>query len=302
MDSALVDNTEGLVFVALWASASIAAKKGFAHAAPLTFLDARFVLAAAVLLVWVHAVRRRPLPTREMWLQLLLLGLGNSTIYLGLSWTALEEVSAGLFSLCIGANPFIIALLSSRFLGRHIARKEWLGMALAAIGLAIATIPALEHATATLKGLLMVAGAMLAYSIAAVYRRKHPLTIGVDVINGWQIAVGAITVLPLAMLLNNGHETDVNTTVVFALLWSVVAVSIVANALMFRMQSRDPVRAGSWLLLTPVFGYLEAAVVLDEPIELTDVIGVVFVLAGLALAGTISLGALRRGPLVSPTR
>ncbi len=44
-----------------------------------------------------------------------------------------------------------------------------------------------------------------------------------------------------------------------------------------------------WMFLTPVFGYMQAALVLGETIRVTDIIGTVFVLLGLVVSGTIEL-------------
>jgi drug/metabolite transporter (DMT)-like permease len=62
-------------------------------------------------------------------------------------------------------------------------------------------------------------------------------------------------------------------------------VSVVANALLFTMQKRDPLWASTWLLLAPVFSYLQAALVLGEPIGWTDLIGSALVVAGLVISG-----------------
>jgi drug/metabolite transporter (DMT)-like permease len=54
------------------------------------------------------------------------------------------------------------------------------------------------------------------------------------------------------------------------------------------MQKRDPLWASTWLLLAPVFSYLQAALVLGEPIGWTDLFG-----SGLVVAGLIISGATR---------
>ena len=100
-----------LLFTLLWASAAIAAKFGLKSAAPLTLATTRFLLAGTILLIYTHGFRHLPWPSRQLWRPLAILGILNTTIYLGASFLALRVVSAGLFNLFVTANPFLVAVL-----------------------------------------------------------------------------------------------------------------------------------------------------------------------------------------------
>jgi drug/metabolite transporter (DMT)-like permease len=54
------------------------------------------------------------------------------------------------------------------------------------------------------------------------------------------------------------------------------------------------VKANNWLFMTPVFGYLLAAVFLHEAITMFDIAATGFVIAGLLLSGNIPVHSLRR--------
>ena len=290
-----MDTALGLVFVVLWASASVAAKIGFHDAKPLTVLDMRFVLAGSILVIANHVVRRRPLPTRGQWRHVVVLGFTNSAGYLGFAWLALREISVGLFALFIATNPFLTAALSRVWLKRPVARREWLGMAVAAIGLGCASLPSLSTSHATTKGLVMAGAGMVIYSFGSVYRGWSKLDMAPEVLNGLQIAVGAVMVLPFAIALHGHGWPPLTGRLIGALAWSVIAVSLVANGLWFRLLAHDAVKASTWLFLTPIFGYIQGAIVLGEPIHAADAAGLVLVLAGLRVAGTFDLSALKRG-------
>jgi drug/metabolite transporter (DMT)-like permease len=289
-----MDTAVGFAFVILWASASIAAKFGFKDAAPLTVLDLRFALAAVIILTYLHVVRRRALPARGDWRHLVVLGFTNSTGYLGLAWLALQHVSVGLFGLFIATNPFLVALLSRAWLGRVVTSREWTGMAISAAGLGLATSRSLHSSHTTTAGVLMTVGSMLIYSFGMVYLKRCGITLAGTVLNGWQIGLGALFLLPFALAMNGHHHLHVSWRLAGALAWSVFAVSLLANAIWFHLLRKDPVRNSTWLFLTPVFGYVEAAIVLGEKIKPTDLIGMALVLAGLTVAGTLDLGNLRR--------
>jgi drug/metabolite transporter (DMT)-like permease len=276
----------GLVFSFLWASASTAAKYSFQGQPPLTILSVRFAVAGALMMAWHYGLRRDgALPRGRQWGQLAIVGLTNSTLFLGAAWLGLREVPVGLYSLFLATMPFQVAILSRVWLGRRATRREWLGIAVAAIGLAIVAAPSLARSTATLSGLVLVIIAMVSQAVGAVYLKRAALELPSGMINAWQLLIGLGFLLPFAAALDGGAGLRPTPQMISGLAWSIVMVSVVANALLFTMQKRDPLWASTWLLLAPVFSYLQAALVLGEPIGWTDLIGSALVVAGLVISG-----------------
>ena len=279
----------GLIFSFLWASASTAAKYSFQGQPPLTILSVRFAVAGALMMAWHYGLRRDgALPRGRQWGQVAIVGLTNSTLFLGAAWLGLREVPVGLYSLFLATMPFQVAILSRVWLGRQVTRREWLGIAVAAIGLAIVAAPSLARSTATLSGLLLVIIAMVSQAVGAVYLKRAALELPSGMINAWQLLIGLGFLLPFAAALDGGAGLRPTPQMISGLAWSIVMVSVVANALLFTMQKRDPLWASTWLLLAPVFSYLQAALVLGEPIGWTDLFG-----SGLVVAGLIISGATR---------
>jgi multidrug transporter EmrE-like cation transporter len=179
----------GLIFSFLWASASTAAKYSFQGQPPLTILSVRFAVAGALMMAWHYGLRRDgALPRGRQWGQLAIVGLTNSTLFLGAAWLGLREVPVGLYSLFLATMPFQVAILSRVWLGRQVTRREWLGIAVAAIGLAIVAAPSLARSTATLSGLLLVIIAMVSQAVGAVYLKRAALELPSGMINAWQLA------------------------------------------------------------------------------------------------------------------
>jgi drug/metabolite transporter (DMT)-like permease len=276
----------GLIFSFLWASASTAAKYSFQGQPPLTILSVRFAVAGALMMAWHYGLRRDgALPRGRQWGQVAIVGLTNSTLFLGAAWLGLREVPVGLYSLFLATMPFQVAILSRVWLGRQVTRREWLGIAVAAIGLAIVAAPSLARSTATLSGLLLVIIAMVSQAVGAVYLKRAALELPSGMINAWQLLIGLGFLLPFAAALDGGAGLRPTPQMISGLAWSIVMVSVAANALLFTMQKRDPLWASTWLLLAPVFSYLQAALVLGEPIGWTDLIGSALVVAGLVISG-----------------
>ena len=112
--------------------------------------------------------------------------------------------------------------------------------------------------------------------------------------------LGLIFLLPFAVALNGDAVLQATPQPVGGLGWSILMVSVIANALLFTMQKRDPLWASTWLLLALVFSYLQAALVLGEPIGAFDVIGSALVVAGLIVSGTIDLRRVAVAPAQRP--
>jgi drug/metabolite transporter (DMT)-like permease len=299
----LLDILLGLLFVVLWSSASIAAKIGIRDAAPLTLLDLRFFLAGGALLTYAYGLRRDlPLPKRGDWKHLFVLALTNSTGYLGLSWVAFAQVPAGLFGLFIAMNPLLVAVMSWLWLKRPISRNEVFGLILGALGLLVAATPRVQGKEATPLGITLVVLAMVIYSFGSVYYKWSKLHMSGLTLNAWQVMIGAITLLPFAVIANHTQPINVTPSFIGALAWSVIAVSIVANLLWFWLLKKDPLRASMWLFLNPVSGYALAALILGEAIRPTDAVGLILVMAGLVVSGVIDVRRVlnRPQPLSAP--
>src|SRR6202012_1987369 len=85
-----------VVFCLLWRFAFVAGKIGVTACPPLILLAARFSL-AGILILGISALRRDAwsLSWRDT-LVFALLGVANNALYLGLGYTGLQTVSAGL--------------------------------------------------------------------------------------------------------------------------------------------------------------------------------------------------------------
>ena len=104
------------LFCLLWSFAFVAGKIGVTDCPPLILLAARFSL-AGILILGITALRG------EAWSSLTwrdaaifaILGVANNALYLGLGYTGLQTVSAGLGGLIVSANPVFTAVLAAAF-------------------------------------------------------------------------------------------------------------------------------------------------------------------------------------------
>ena len=274
------NNIIGLVFAALWASASVATKIGLISAQPLVIANVRFFLAGGLMLLVAYMYRKYRLPDRSEWLPLLIYGLLNVTIYLGLYIVAMKELSAGVGSLSPATNPLMISILSAIWMKRSVKRTEWLGLLLGLLGVAIVVYPLMKESYVTWWGLTLIFFSMLSYSIGTVYYSSRTWRLPILVINGWQVFLGGICLLPFTFSMTDfsKHHYDPNFWV--SVIWLVV-VSIGAVQMWLYLLKIDPVKASLWLYLCPTFGFIYAKLIMNEPITAYTVVGTLVVIMGL---------------------
>jgi probable blue pigment (indigoidine) exporter len=275
----------GLLFAASWASAATATKIGLTVAQPLVIAVIRFGLAALIMLIIAHVIRRSRLPKGKEWKQVAIYGLLNITIYLGCYVIAMQTVTAGIGSLAIATNPVFISFLSVFFLNKKLTWPILLSIVVCIIGVVCAAWPLFAEATVTTGGLLLLLFSMLCYSIAAIYfSAKEWNGLSLFTINGWQTLLGGIFLLPLMLAFYKNELNQYDLTFWLSVAWLAIPVSILAVQLWLWLLQTNAVRAGLWLFLCPVFGFVFAAWWMNDRISMYTVTGTALVIAGLLLS------------------
>lgn len=272
----------GFLFSALWASASSAAKIGLQSSEGLVLFTMRFIFAGLLLLGYATLVQHDRLPQKKEWIHLLIFGVFNTAVYLGLFIISLEEVTAGITSIALALNPLLISTLTAFWLKRYVTRIEWLSILIGITGVVIASYPLLQNSYATVRGLSLLASCMVAYSFGSVYYATVPWQMSRTSINGWQVLIGGVLLIPL-MIFMHKKENHFDLRFWFSMTWLVVPVSIAAVQLWLYILKSDAVKASLWLFLCPIFGLVYASILLQEPITGYTILGTVLVLSALLL-------------------
>lgn len=227
-------------------------------------------------------------PTRVEWRQLTIFSLLNTTIYLGAFVLALKQVSAGIGSLSTATNPLFIALLSALWLRRIPRWNEVSGLLLGLVGVGIATYPLLQTSFATVEGLVILLVGMISVSAATVYYARLEWRLPDLVINGWQVLLGGLWLLPFTLLMGVLDPETFRTSQYDLRFWAsvgwlILPVSVAALQLWFYLVRQDPIRASLWLFLCPIFGFTYSYLFMGEPITVYTLAGTTLVIGGLWL-------------------
>lgn|SRR5690606_6748765 len=274
----------GILFAILWSSAAVATKFGVLSVPPLVLANARFFIAGFLLLLYATLFGKNfRRPTLDEFKHLAAFGFFNTTLYLGLYVYAMKYTSAGIGALAVSTNPLIIILLSSWLMGRKATVKEWISILIGIAGVGVASLPLLANAQTSIGGLALLSLSMIAVSYASVYYAKIPWRLSNILINGWQVTLGGILLLPFTFFMSDGSEIVLDSRFIFSVLWLSIGVSVVGLICWFHLLSIDTVKASLWLFLCPVFGFVYAWWLMDEPITINSYVGTAMVIGALYL-------------------
>ena len=274
----------GILFAMLWASASVATKIGILSAQPLVIGNFRFFIAATLMLSYSYLFQKNRLPNVSEWKQLAIYGFLNVTLYLGCFVIAMKHVSAGIGSLATATNPLIISMLSAFWIGRSVKKTEILGLFFGIAGVGVATYPLLKNSFSDAEGLIILSISMISYSVGTVYYASQKWKLPLLVINGWQVLLGGIFLVPITLFFTDWANNTYDVRFWSSVFWLVIPVSIGAVQLWLYLLKKDPVKASLWLFLCPIFGFAYASFLLNEPITSYTYVGTIFVIVGLYLA------------------
>ena len=272
----------GLLFSILWSSASTATKIGLQVLQPFTICVVRFFLAGVAMIMISHLLLRQRLPKGREWGQIAIYGLLANAIYLGLYVIAMRQVSAGLGSLAVATSPVFINLISAIFLRQRLGRVTIFCLLLCMAGVVLAAWPLLRNSSATPTGLVLLLVSMVAYSLSVLYFSRTAWN-GLTrlTINGWQVLLGGIFLLPVMAFVYHPGLNSWNIKGFGAIVWLAIPVSIVAVQLWLYLLEEDAERSSFWLFLCPVFGFILSNIFTHEPLTLFTLAGMLLVIGGI---------------------
>jgi drug/metabolite transporter (DMT)-like permease len=276
----------------IWGYGWVATKVALDYSDALTFAALRVPLSAALLFLVMIALRKslRPPPLGYT----ILIGLLQTTLFVGLVITALHDAGAGKVSVLTYTMPFWLLLLAWVFLGERLRGVQWLAVGLAFAGLVLVVRPwdmdgVVSGVLTLLGGLAWAASAL----VVKLMQRKH--TVDVLSLTTWQMVFGSIPLIILAVLTYSGGP-DWTAGFVWGLAYTVVLANAVAWFLwLYALHALPAGAAGLGTLSIPVVGVVAAWIQLGEVPTLVEGIGMVLIISALAMLAASGLLAGRRG-------
>ncbi|WP_342640766.1 DMT family transporter [Rhodoligotrophos ferricapiens] len=272
------------LFVFLWSTGFIGAKFGLPYAEPFTFLSLRFAL-TVVLLMITAVILRLPRPAPREALHGMTTGVLVHGIYLGtVFWTISRGMPAGISALIVGLQPLITSLLA-RFIGERLTWRNWAGLALGLLGVAMVIWPKLNIGDqgVSLEGLGMLFIGILSISIGSIYQKRFTGQSSLVTGTACQFA-GALVISMVCAILFERFAINPTAEFVFALGWMVVVLSIGAISLFTLLLRYGNVsKVAGLFYLVPASTAILAYLLFGETLNLLQIAGMVVCMAGVAL-------------------
>ncbi len=269
-----------LAVVAIWGSNFVVIKYALHTLPPMTLAVLRFSFA---LVPACFFLRRPQVGWRNLAGYGVLIGVGQ----FGLLYLAMRsQISPGLASLVVQTQVFFTLLLAVRIRKEKVLGAQWLGLALAAGGIAV--IAAHTDGTTTALGIAMVLAAAFSWACANLLtQRAGRIDMLAYVV--WSSAFTVPPLLVLALLIDGPQQMAAGLAASglgtwAAVLWQSLGNTLFGYGVWSWLLARHPAgRIVPMALLVPVFGMGSAAVLLGEPLPAWKLVAATLVLAGLAI-------------------
>ncbi|MEN9408129.1 MAG: hypothetical protein RL216_103 [Pseudomonadota bacterium] len=274
----------GLIFALMWSSAFATARIIVADAAPLAVLALRFLISGFIAIAAAMALGAARLPARDQWRSILIFGLLQNAAYLGLNFVAMQWVEASLAVIIAASMPLMVAALSWALRGEGLPPLGLAGLIAGFAGTALIMGTRLSTGADPLGTVLCILGA-LGLAIATLTLRSASGAQGgfgpLLMVVGLQMLAGSVALGVIAALFEPFRLTP-TLPLALAFAYQIAIPGLAATLLWFALVRRiGPTRAATFHFLNPAFGTAIAAVLLNETLRLTDILGAAVVAAGI---------------------
>ncbi|HLH51836.1 MAG TPA: DMT family transporter [Roseiarcus sp.] len=275
-----------LLLAVMWGLSIPATKLGLLTLPPLTLTALRFAIAVPLLLFFAAGKRRLPrraLP-RIAALGILGIGVGQVAQTLGV-----VDASASVGAIISATIPVFVVLFAALRLKQAVSGRQVLGLLAAFAGIALVASGNGDETAAMLQASASGAGLLLlsAVAIAFYYVWSVELTAayGVAAVAAWSTLFGFIALSPWAGWEMTRVPFRLTVDGVGAAIYLGVVVTVAGLFLWLNLLRAVPARTAAGVqYLQPVVGVLASSAMFGDKLGALFIVGVILVLAGLALS------------------
>ena len=285
----------GLAFATIWSSAFTSSRIVVEYWPPFLVLTVRFLASGLLALGIGYAAGQRIRLTPAEWRAVVIFGVCQNALYLGLFHFAMQTVEAGLAAIIASALPLCVAALGRLFLGQRLAPLAVAGLFVGFAGVLVIMTGRLGHGL-DWGGVAACVVGVLALAIATLTLRNAAASGSLWIVVGLQMLVGAAALLPASLAFET-WQVSVTPRFLAAFAYSAVVSGVVATMIWFILVRRiGATRAATFHFLNPFLGVAIAAAVLGERVSARDLVGVAVIMVGILSV------QLSRAPATPPVR
>lgn len=282
-----------LILAAIWGSSFLLMRLAVHDFGPVALTEMRLGISAVFLLA-VAAAMGRLKPFLQNWRVIGLGGLINIGLPFLLYNYAAQTLTAGFMAIVNALAPLFAAVVARIWLGERLTRLRILGLFIGFGGIAILVWDSLSL---DLQGqgpaIAACIAAPLCYGIAASYMTKYYKGLDPIACATGSVTASAVVLLPFAVMAWPDQPIS-GVAWLSALLIALLCTSI-AYLIYYKLIERvGPGKTVTVTFLVPPFGVFWGALVLDEQVTLSVVLGAATVLIGTLLATGVIQGRRQR--------
>jgi probable blue pigment (indigoidine) exporter len=270
----------GVIFGIMWASAFTSARVIVQYAPPLYALAIRFLLSGILAVTLARIMGQSWHLTRRQWIATLVFGVTQNALYLGLNFVAMQTIQASLAAIVASTMPLLVAFASWTVFGERVKPLGITGLVAGVIGVALIMGARLQGGI-DLFGLGLCVLGVISLTVATLSVRSASSGGNLLMIVGLQMFVGSALLWVPAIAFET-FEVTWTWQLGVAFTYTVIVPGIGATLIWFMLVDRiGATPASVFHFLTPFFGVMTAALLLDEKMGFMDVVGVLIITAGI---------------------
>ena len=270
----------GLAFALMWSSAFTSARIIVADASPLLALSLRYLISGLLGVGIALMLGQNWKLSKAQWRATIIFGILQNAIYLGLNFVAMQTVQASLAAIIASTMPLLVGLAAWVFLGERLRPLGVAGLAAGVVGVAIIMGARLDG-DVDLIGVMLCAIGVIALTVATLLVRGATSGGNFMMIVGLQMLVGCVA-LSLATFLFETPRIDPTLRLAAAFTYTCLVPGLAATVAWFWLVNRiGATRAATFHFLNPFFGVAIAALMLNEALGTSDILGVTIISLGI---------------------
>ena len=240
----------GLAFALIWSSAFSSARIIVADASPLASLAVRFFLSGLIGVAIARALGQSWTMTTGQWRAVIIFGVCQNAIYLGLNFVAMQWVEAGFASIIASTMPLMVAFATWVILRERLPALGILGLLLGFLGVVLIMQARLSAGVDVFGTVLCIIGAV-ALSTATLMMRGASSGGNLMMIVGLQMFIGS-AVLAFASLLIEDWYVSFSPAWIIAFAYTTLVPGLLATWIWFALVARiGAIKAATFHFLNP---------------------------------------------------
>ena len=289
--SPVVRRNAWIAFIAvcvIWGTTYLAIKVALETIPPFLMGGIRYLIAGTVLGSILVARGEKLPPLAEWgslaWLGFLMIGLGNG----GVNW-AEQYLASGIAAVVIATSPFWMVAVDGMLPGgEKFSTRKIIGLSIGFSGIVLLVWPDITLAGAdgrmVLLGILALQIACAGWAVASSYTKRHAMSRNVLVIAAVQMFFGGLFMTLVGTVTGEWATISFNLRTTSALLYLIVAGSLVAFAAYSYALRHLPITTVSlYTYVNPVIAVALGTLLLGEPFRLSMLVAAGIIVVGIVV-------------------